>query len=59
MPLIKMEKECKCFQNSDLIPIEEFDTIDEIIEKAHEKCSFMNDNFCEKTISVLCMKRKI
>jgi len=48
MPLVKMEKECKCFQESDLVAVEEFDTIDEALERANEKCNFMNENFCGK-----------
>lgn len=48
MPLVKMQKECKCFQKSDLLAVEEFDTIDEALLRANEKCSYMNDNFCGK-----------
>lgn len=48
MPLIKVEKECKCFQHSSLKLIETFDTIDEALVRANEKCAYMNENFCGK-----------
>lgn len=48
MAIVKMEKECKCFQESDLKAVEEFDTIDEALERANEKCAYMNENFCTK-----------
>ncbi|WP_419770539.1 MAG: hypothetical protein ACNI3C_01745 [Candidatus Marinarcus sp.] len=48
MALIKMEKECKCFQESDFAAIEEFDTVEEALEVANKRCMIMNEVFCEK-----------
>ncbi len=48
MPLVKMERECKCFQESDFKAVQEFETIDEALDVANDMCVTMNETFCGK-----------
>ncbi len=48
MPFVKMQRECKCFQDSDFKAVQEFETIDECLEVANKMCFDMNENFCGK-----------
>jgi hypothetical protein len=48
MPLVKMQRECKCFQESDYKAVQEFDTIDEALEVSNRMCQEMNETFCGK-----------
>lgn len=48
MHFVKVEKECKCFQESDLKAYQEFETIDEALECANQMSAQMNEEFCTK-----------
>lgn len=48
MPIVKMERECKCFEQSDFKAKTEFETIDEALDAANDMCAQMNDTFCGK-----------
>lgn len=48
MPIVKMERECKCFEQSDFQAVNEFETIDEALDFANDMCAKMNEEFCTK-----------
>ncbi len=48
MPIVKMERECKCFEQSDFQAVNEFETIDEALDFANDMCAKMNEKFCTK-----------
>lgn len=48
MPVIKMEKECSCFKDSEYTAVTQCETIDEALELANKMCIDMNENFCGK-----------
>ena len=48
MPVVKMQRECGCFKDSDYKAIQEFDTIDEALDVANAMCADMKENFCGK-----------
>lgn len=48
MPLVKMQRVCKCFESSGYQAVQEFETIDEALDVANKMCSEKNENFCGK-----------
>lgn len=48
MATVRVEKACGCFKNSDFEQVNEFDTIDEALEKANMMCTIMNEDFCHR-----------
>ena len=48
MPSVKMERECKCFEQSEYQKVQEFETIDEALDVANDMCAKMNEEFCTK-----------
>jgi len=43
-----MAKQCGCFKRSDFKPSETFETKEEALEAADERCRIMNIKFCHK-----------
>ncbi|MFA9373183.1 hypothetical protein [Poseidonibacter sp.] len=48
MAIVRVERACGCFRNSDFEETTEFETIDEALAKANEMCIIMNEDFCHK-----------
>ncbi|KAB7887990.1 hypothetical protein [Poseidonibacter ostreae] len=48
MAIVRVERACGCFRNSDFEQVTECETIDAALEKANEMCTVMNEEFCEK-----------
>lgn len=48
MAVVRVEKACGCFKNSDYEQVTEFETIDQALEKANLMCIEMNEDFCHK-----------
>jgi hypothetical protein len=48
MAIVKMERACGCFKNSDFEMETQCKDIDEALEKANEMCTIMNEDFCHK-----------
>lgn len=48
MAIVRVDRACGCFRNSDFEAVNEFETIDEALAKANEMCTIMNEDFCHK-----------
>jgi hypothetical protein len=44
---VLMQKQCGCFKRSGLAVEESFETKEEALLKAQEKCDYMNNKFCQ------------
>jgi len=50
MTIVRMERACGCFKNSDFKTETECKDVDEALAKANEMCTIMNEDFCHKHI---------